>query len=119
MTSSEPTNETTANFIKALSEFDPGLDPVVVIKLTYDPETKYVTGCTFGDTLEPFVEITQEQWKNGFHCQPLEIVDSKPVPRVFNPKTELRLVPGDKWHTDKDNMLIMGKERGWSERSSS
>lgn len=112
-------NETTANLIQALEEFNPNPPQKIVIKLTYDPTTSYVTGCTFEDTTEPYVEITHEQWKNGFHYQQLKIVNGKPVVRERIRKQHLQLVPGNKWYTDKDNMLIMGKERGWSERSSS
>lgn len=116
MTSSEPMNETTANLIKVLSEYVEPEPAKVVIKLTYDPVTSIVTGWTFEDTTEPFVEITHEQWKNNFHCQPLKIVDGRPVVRERHRKVELRLVPGSKWTTDKSNMLIMGKDRGWDKR---
>lgn len=109
-------NETTANFLKAIQEYKPQPTVPVVIKLTYDPETMYVTGCTFEDTDEPFIIITHEQWKNGFHCRPLKIVNGQAVPIERIRKRELQLVPGSTWFTDRSNMLIIGKDKGWDKK---
>ncbi len=117
MTSSEPMNETTKNFLQAIREYkEPPPPPKPIIKLTYDPDTKYVTGYTFEDTTEPYVEITYEQWKSGFYYQSLQVVDGKPVRIERNRKAQLALVPGSRWFTDQSNMLIMGKDKGWQRR---
>lgn len=112
-------NETTKNFLKALNEFvtEP-IDPIS-IKLTYDPDTFYVTGCTSGDTDQPYVEITHEQWRKGFHYQKLKIVDGKPTVVERIRKKELALMHGNRWHTDRSNMLIIGTDKGWDERTNS
>lgn len=119
MTSPESMNETTANLLKAISEFVPPPEPVIIIKLTYDPITQYVTGCTFDDTDQPFVEITRDQWNSGLHYQSLKIVDGKPVTIERKRKKEFALVAGDRWHTDRSNMLIVGTDKGWDERKNS
>ena len=82
MTSSNDTNnlemnETTLNLIKALQEYKPLEMPPVVIKLTYDPETLFVTGATFEDTDSPWVEITQEQYDAGIQFKKLKVVNGK------------------------------------------
>ena len=117
MTSSEPMNETTENFIKALSELSLAPIESIIIKLTYDPITQYVTGCTFEETDQPFVEITREQWNSGLHYQTLRVINGKPVAVERNRKRELALVPGNQWHTDRSNMLVIGTDKGWDERT--
>lgn len=112
-------NETTLNFLRAISEFTPDTAPLITIKLTYDPDTLYVTGCTFNETDQPFVEITREQWNNGFHYQRLKIVNGRPTAVERVRKRQLALVPGNRWHTEASNMLIIGNGKGWDERTDS
>jgi hypothetical protein len=117
--SSDNLNETTKNFLKAISEYK--LEPVkpIVIKLTYDPITNIVNGCTYDDTDEPWIEITREQYELGIHYKKLKVVNGKleEIPRIKI--KQLALVEGSRWFTTKENMLIIGDERGWDERRSS
>lgn len=119
MTSLDNMNETTKNFLQAIKEFDPGKPKPTVIKLTYDPVTNIVDGVTFEETDKPWIEITREQYNAGFQYKRLKVVDDKfeEIPKINVIK--LPLVPGNTWFTSKENMLIMGNERGWDERRDS
>lgn len=112
-------NETTKNFLQAIQEFKPTPAQAVIIKLTYDPVTNIVDGFTFEDTDKPWVEITREQYNQGLQYKQLKVVDGKilEIPRIRTKK--LPLVEGNRWYTSKENMLIIGTERGWDERRDS
>lgn len=118
MTSSDNLNETTRNLLIALSEYVPPVCKPVIIKLTYDATTGLVDGLEFFDTDKPYVEITREQYEAGVHFQCWRVVDGKltRIPRIR--LKQLALVPGSKWYTT-NNMLIIGNERGWDERGNS
>lgn len=117
MTSSNTMNETTANLIKAINELVVTPAPKIAFKLTYDPETNYVTGCTCDNTALPFIEITREQWEQGLHYKKLQVIDGKIAEVTKHYVTTLRLMAGNRWFTDSSNMLIMGKDRGWDGRA--
>ena len=115
MTSSKNLNETTENFLLALEKHVPQNNHQVVIKLTYDPITNYVNGWTFENTDLPFVEITREQYDQGFQYKRLKIIDGIPVEIKKVSKIDLGLVKGNRWFTDRSNMLIIGLDNGWDE----
>lgn len=112
-------NETTKNFLQAIKEhkFIPAAP--IVIKLTYDPITKIVDGFTFEDTDKPWIEISREQYNAGIQYKQLKVVNGKleEISRIRIKK--LPLVEGTRWYTTKENMLIIGNERGWDERRDS
>ena len=114
--SSNIMNETTKNLIQALKEFKPEQPKPVVIKLTYDPLTNIVDGFTFEETDKPWIEISRQQYDEGIHFKKLKVVNGKleEISRIRLRK--LPLIKGNKWFTDKDNMLIIGKDNGWDER---
>lgn len=118
MTSSDDMNETTKNFLIALSEYNPPVCKPVIIKLVYDADTGIVENIEFGDTDKPYVEISREQYEAGVHFRRLRVVNGKleGIPKIRIKK--LALVDGNTWHTT-NNMLIMGNERGWDERRNS
>lgn len=119
MTSSDNLNETMRNLLTALDDYNPEETIPVVIKLTYDKVTGIVDGFTMEDTDKPWVEISKDQYNAGIQYRRLKVVDGQ---LVDNPKIttkELPLVEGKRWFTKKDNMLIIGNERGWDERGNS
>lgn len=118
MTSLDDMNETTKNFLLALSEYTPPISKPVVIKLVYNADTGIVENIEFGNTDKPYVEISREQYEAGIHFQQWRVVNGKleSIPRVRTKK--LALVNGNTWYTT-NNMLIIGNERGWDERGNS
>ncbi len=112
-------NETTKNFLQAIQEFKITPAKAVVIKLTYELDTCIVDGFTFEDTDKPWIEITREQYNAGIQYRQLKVVDGKliEIPRIRIKK--LPLIEGNRWYTTKENMLIIGIERGWDERRDS
>jgi len=109
-------NDSMRNLLKVLENLKPFEVKPVVIKLLYDAETCLVNGVTFEETDRPYVEITREQFDQGIQYKKLRVVNGKleEVPRKKIKK--LSLVQGNRWFTTKDNMLIIGNERGWDER---
>lgn len=114
--SSEEMNETTLNFLKAISEYKEEPVKPIVIKLTYDPETFIVDGLTFDETDKPWIEITREQYDKAIYARKWKVVDGKLEEIVKVRTIQLPLVKGDKWHTHESNMLIIGKDNGWTTR---
>lgn len=115
--SSNNLNETTKNFLQSLKDFKEEQEYTpIIIKLTYNEETGIVDGYTMEDTEKPWIEITREQYNLGIQYKRLKVVDGKLVEILKVTTKKLPLVQGDRWYTTKENMLIIGKERGWDER---
>lgn len=112
MTSSDDLNETTKNLIEALNSVKEETTHFV-IKLTYEASTGRVTGCTFDDTSEPWIEITRQQYNSNIHLVPGVVVEGKWSPITKGRRIGKRLKPGNTWHTVAGNMLIVGNDDGW------
>lgn len=112
-------NETTKNLLIALEKYKFEEPKPVVIKLVYDKETGLIEGITTEETDKPWLPVTQEEYTFGIPYKALRVVDGKlvPIPKVYTKK--LPLVDGERWFTTKENMLIMGNEKGWDERRNS
>ena len=83
-----------------------------VIKLMYNEEGS-ILGVTFEDTLNNWIEISYEQWKNDFHLTTgLKVVNGKTVIIPKPTQTKKRLVKGERWWTLRSNRLICYKLRG-------
>ncbi len=109
-------NETTKNLLIALSEYKPPICKPIIIKLTYNKDTGIVDGFTMEETDKPWIEISREQYNAGFQCKKLKVVNGKLEEIKRSTFKELPLVEGNRWFTTKENMLIIGNERGWDER---
>jgi hypothetical protein len=109
-------NETTKNLLIALSENIEKQPAPVIIKLTYNSVTGLVDGFTMEETDKPWIEISREQYNAGFQCKKLKVVNGKLEEIKRSTTKELLLVEGNRWFTTKENMLIIGNERGWDER---
>ena len=119
MTSLENMNETTKNLLKALAEYVPPIPKKIVIKLLYDEITGDVYSFTFEDTDKPFIEISREQYNANLHLKKLKVIDGKLVEIKKDHSFKLPLVNGTTWFTTSENMLIIGKEKGWDARTNS
>lgn len=117
MISFEDLNDTTKNLIKALEEFVPVNPKPIVYKLTYDKETGIVNGCTIDENVDlPWVEISKEQYLSGMPYRRLRVVNGKIEEIKQDSIKQLSLVEGNRWYTNKSNMLIIGNDNGWDER---
>lgn len=112
-------NETTKNLLKAFEDYSPPETSKIIIKLTYDKSTGIIDGHTFEDTNKPWIEITREQYDKGVHLKRLRVVDGKLEEIQYTNVKKTMLVEGNRWFTTKENMLIIGNERGWDERGNS
>lgn len=112
-------NETTKNLIIALQDYKVEVPKPEIIKLTYDKDTGIVDGCTAEDTDKPWIEISKEQYDAGIFYKRLKVVDGKLIEIQKITIKNLPLVEGERWFTTRDNMLIIGNERGWDERGNS
>lgn len=112
-------NETTKNLLIALNEHVEKQPAPVIIKLIYDDVTGIVNGFTMEETDKPWIEITREQYNAGFQYKRLKVVNGKLEEIKRTTTKELQLVEGNRWFTTKENMLIIGNERGWDERRNS
>ena len=115
--SSENMNETTANFIEAIRNYKPIEIKPVILKMIYDAETGIVEGVTGEDTDKPWIEITREQYDSNFYKKNLKVVNGKIEEIVRCTYQKPSLVKGERWKTHKSNMLIIGNDKGWDERS--
>lgn len=109
-------NETTKNLLIALTNYKMENPKPVIIKLTYNADTGLVDGFTMEETDKPFVEVSREQYDTGIQYKRLKVVDGKLVEITKITFIKLPLIEGNRWFTSKNNMLIIGNERGWSER---
>jgi hypothetical protein len=106
------------NLLIALSEYKPPTCKPIIIKLTYNKDTGIVDGFTMEETDKPWIEITREQYNAGIQYKKLKVVNGKLEEIAKVRIKKLPLVEGNRWHTTKENMLIIGDERGWDERNS-
>ena len=127
MSSTQASNETTENFLRALDELranPPQIYPLVS-KLLYS-EDGSIIGIT--DEREPqgqWMQVDRREFESKHGQGPyvwLKLIDGKIVderPEIDNTK-KLGLVPGDTWHADREFRLILGSDDtdGWSKRDS-
>ena len=109
---------TTENLKKALESYVPPKLPERTIRMLYNPENGVVLGTTFEETDSPHIVITEEEYSKSI-CQPrMRIVDGKITVYSREEAPALFLKEGEQWQTTEDNMLIMGKDKGWNDTNS-
>ena len=125
MSSTQASNETTENFLRALDELranPPQIYPLVS-KLLYS-EDGSIIGIT--DEREPegqWIQVDRKDFESKHGMGPyvwLKLIDGKIIderPEIENTK-KLGLILGDTWHADRGFRLILGSDDtdGWSKR---
>lgn len=74
-------------------------------------------GCTFEETTDTHMIISQEQYDYVITHQRLRVVNGQIIQVPIDEAGTLFLKEGGKWKTAEDNMLIMGNDRGWDDQN--
>lgn len=113
--------ETTNNLLKVLENYKPPVPRIPVIRVVYDEVTGNVITTTHDtETTEPHIIISQEEYDWLTTQMYLRVVNGKLESYDLNSEAPvLQLKEGTTWKTTEDNMLVMGNDTGWNDKSNS